>query len=555
FQSNLRLAHKIIEYSLDGIILLNADGIIEYVNPTFTNVTGYSADEAIGKTPNLLKSGRHDQEYYTQMWQTLSETGYWQGEIWNRRKNGSIYPEWLTITAIRDDEGQIQQYAGIFADISDRKEKEKAIRKMAFFDDLTGLPNRRLFRDRLMVALARAKRHNEYLAIMFLDLDHFKKINDTLGHVVGDTLLVEASQRIKECLREEDTVARLGGDEFILLFPDIENIDEVIKIAERVNHSFNQPYTIDGHELYVTSSIGISISPDDGNDADTLIKNADAAMYRSKDEGRNKFNLFSPIFTAHGKRHLQVENALRQALKNDELTMVFQPKVKAWNGEITGVEALARWENKELGFISPVEFIPLAENIGLISKIGVWALRSACKIMKEWREAGHPLISVAVNISAIQAVESTFPQSVAAILSEFEIPAKYLEIEITESTFLKDFDIVRNNLEALKGLGASISMDDFGTGFSSLSYLNRIPLDYLKIDRSFVSKMFMEEESLELVATIISMAKNLGLKTIAEGVETQEQADLLNDKGCHLLQGYLYSKPISAKEIAKKYWK
>ena len=555
FQSNLRLAHKIIEHSLDGVMLVNAAGIIEYVNPTFSKVTGFSAEEALGCKPSILKSGRHSGEFYAQMWDSLKETGHWQGEIWNRRKNGEVYPEWLTITAIRDDNENVQQYAGIFCDITEQKERDSAIRKMAFYDDLTGLPNRRLFRDRLKVALARARRHKEPLAVMFLDLDQFKKINDTLGHLVGDTMLIESAERIRECLREEDTVARLGGDEFVMLFHDVDNVDEIVHVAERMKNAFNKPFTIDGQQFYVTCSMGISLFPEDGEDADTLLKNADAAMYRSKEEGRNTYNLFSPVFTANGIRHLEMENALRQALHNGELRLALQPKISAKTGELLSLEALARWESPTLGSVSPVEFIPLAENVGLIGDLGVWAMNSACEILADWRKQGHPEVSIAVNVSPLQMSETSFPQAVAAVLKRHDVPARLLEIELTESSFLKEFDKVRSNLDELKALGTTLSIDDFGTGFSSLSYLTSLPLDYLKIDRSFVGKIFEENQSKELVSTILAMAKNLGLGAIAEGVETDEQATFLRDTGCNFLQGFLYSEAVSPEEIVKKYWR
>ncbi|NVK17987.1 MAG: EAL domain-containing protein [Methylocystaceae bacterium] len=545
-QNSLHLAHKIIEASLDGIIIVNAAGVIEYVNPTFTEVTGYSTKEAIGQTPALLKSGRHDEQYYVDMWNQLFKDGYWQGEIWNRRKNGELYPEWLTITAIKNDHGEIYQYAGIFCDISERKSQENEIRRLAYFDELTKLPNRRLFGDRLNMGVARAKRHGERLAVMFVDLDHFKKINDTLGHNTGDAILVEAATRLINCTRDEDTVARLGGDEFILMFPDVISVEEVTKVADRIVEAFSNPFVVDGKNLFVTSSLGISLFPDDGTDSESLIKNADAAMYRSKDTGRSTFNLFNPSFNELGMRQLMIEGALRGAIDKGELELYFQPQATALNGELIAAEALLRWHNKEVGKIGPAEFIPIAEEIGMISRIGEWVLNQACKQLKAWQNKGYDPITIAVNISPEQVTDHNFPILVQDILEKHEINGHYLEIEITEGSFIHEPDQVRNNLFALKNLGVRIAIDDFGTGYSNLGYLRKLPIDHLKIDQSFIHELFSEQGNRMLVSTIINMSQSLGMQSIAEGVETKPQADYLNQEGCNLLQGYLLAKPEPA---------
>ncbi|MDV7338613.1 EAL domain-containing protein [Terasakiella sp. A23] len=552
-QNSLHLAHKIIEASLDGIIIVNQQGKIEYVNPTFTEVTGYSADEAIGKTPTLLKSGRHGDDYYSDMWSKLSEDGYWQGEIWNRRKNGELYPEWLTITAIKNDQGEIYQYAGIFCDISERKSQENEIRRLAYFDELTKLPNRRLFGDRLQMAIARAKRHDERLAVMFVDLDHFKKINDTLGHNTGDALLVEAAERLVHCTRGEDTVARLGGDEFILMFPDIASIEEVTKVADRIVESFSQPFVIDDKKLFVTSSLGLSIFPDDGEKAEILIKNADAAMYRSKDEGRSTFNLFNPSFTELGMRQLTVESALRGAIKNNEFQLYFQPQAKAQDGTLIAAEALLRWHNDEIGEIGPAEFIPIAEEIGMNIQIGEWVLDQACAQLKEWQMQNHPPIIIAINISPEQITDTSFPKLVEETLKKYDISGACLEIEITEGSFINQPELVRTNLYALKNIGVRIAIDDFGTGYSNLAYLRKLPIDHLKIDQSFIHEMFQEKGNRQLVSTIINMSQSLGMQSVAEGVETKKQAEFLNEGGCSILQGYLLSKPEPAESFARHF--
>ncbi|WP_419796882.1 MAG: EAL domain-containing protein [Terasakiella sp.] len=545
-QNSLHLAHKIIEASLDGIIIVNSQGKIDYVNPTFTHVTGYSSDEAVGQTPALLKSGRHEENYYTEMWQQLQIDGYWQGEIWNRRKNGEVYPEWLTITAIRNDAGDIYQYAGIFCDISERKNQENQIRRLAYFDELTKLPNRRLFSDRLNMAVARSKRHHERLAIMFVDLDHFKKINDTLGHNTGDALLVEAAERLKHCTRDEDTVARMGGDEFILLFPDIESVDEVTKVAQRIVEAFSDPFIVDQQNLFVTASLGISVFPDDGEDTETIIKNADVAMYRSKDAGRSTFNLFNASFTDQSLRQLEIETALRGAIAHDEFELYFQPQAAAGDGTIVAAEALLRWHNEKIGEIGPAEFIPIAEEIGIISKIGEWVLTKACCQIREWQDKGYPALTVAVNIAPEQIKDNTFPLFVENILEQFELSGRCLEIEITEGSFIDDPEQVKTNLFALKEIGVRIAIDDFGTGYSNLGYLRNLPIDHLKIDQSFIRGMFQEEGNRQLISTMIAMSENLGMHSIAEGVEDQVQADFLSQGGCSLLQGYLLSRPEPA---------
>ncbi|WP_165602591.1 EAL domain-containing protein [Candidatus Terasakiella magnetica] len=552
-QNNLHLAHKIIEASLDGVIIANSEGKIAYVNPTFTHVTGYSAEEAIGQTPALLKSGRHDEDYYQKMWEQLQNEGYWQGEIWNRRKNGELYPEWLTITAIKNDAGEIFQYAGIFCDITERKNQEKQIRRLAYFDELTKLPNRRLFSDRLNMAVERAKRHDDRLAIMFVDLDHFKKINDTLGHSIGDALLEEAAERLKHCTRGEDTVARMGGDEFILLFPEIEAVEEVTKVAQRVIEAFSQPFHLMGHKLFVTASLGISVFPDDGGDVETIIKNADAAMYRSKAQGRSTFNLFNPSFTEQGMRQLQIETALRGAIDKDEFEVYYQPQAKAQNGVVIAAEALLRWHNDEIGKIGPAEFIPIAEEIGIISQIGEWVLKQVCQQIKAWQNKGHPPITVAVNIAPEQITNAEFPKLVQDLLEEYDISGNQLEIEITEGSFIDSPDKVKTNLYALKQIGARIAIDDFGTGYSNLSYLRKLPIDHLKIDQSFIRGMFSEDGNRQLIKTILSMSDNLGMQSIAEGVESQPQADFLHEGGCSIIQGYLLARPEPADDFEKHF--
>jgi diguanylate cyclase (GGDEF)-like protein/PAS domain S-box-containing protein len=552
-RKDLHLARKVIEASLDGIIICNPQGIIEFVNPAFSQLTGYSFDEVIGKNPRLLKSGRHDETFYHKLWNALAADGVWQGEVWNRRKTGEIYPEWLTINVIRDEDGRITQYAAVFSDITERKRTEERIKNLAYFDVLTGLPNRRLFTDRLQVAVANAHRHDMQLAIMFLDLDLFKRINDSLGHGIGDRVLVEMANRLGHCVREGDTVARLGGDEFVVLLPEIDHVEDAAKLAERIITQVKQPFQVEDHELYVTTSVGIAVYPDDGTTAETLIKNADTAMYRAKDLGRNAFQLYTPAMNARSFERLAMESALRHALTRGEFTLVYQGKVDMVSGRLSGVEALARWRHPDLGMVSPVDFIPLAENMGLISEIGAWALKAACRQCKSWHDLGLPPVRIAVNVSTLQFREGDIPALVTEALAESGLDPRFLELEITESVLMQRVDEVSQVLRELRTMGVHISIDDFGTGYSSLSYLKRIPIDALKIDRSFVNDIDLGEgeggEGAEIVSTIIGLAHNLKLRAIAEGVETAEQAEFLRARGCDEIQGYLVSRPVSGEDL------
>ncbi|MCR6630829.1 MAG: EAL domain-containing protein [Magnetospirillum sp.] len=553
-RKDLYLARKVIEASLDGIMICTPQGLIEFVNPAFSQLTGYSFEEVFGKNPNILKSGRHDEEFYKRMWATLGHEGVWQGEVWNRRKTGEIYPEWLTINVIRDDEGQISQYAAVFSDITERKKAEERIKNLAYFDVLTGLPNRRLFTDRLHMAIANAHRHDQRLAIMFLDLDLFKRINDTLGHGVGDLVLVESSKRLGQCVREGDTVARLGGDEFVILLPELDHIEDAAKLAERVISQVKAPFVIDEHELYVTTSVGIAVYPDDGQTVEQLIKNADTAMYRAKDLGRNSYQLYTSAMNARSFERLAMESSLRHALSRNEFTLVYQGKVDLVSGRLSGVEALVRWRHPDMGMVSPAEFIPLAENMGLIGDIGAWVLKAACRQCKSWHDLGLPPVRIAVNVSALQFREGDVPAIVEEALLESGLPPHYLELELTESVLMQRVEEVAQVLRELRQMGVHISIDDFGTGYSSLSYLKRMPIDALKIDRSFVHDLLDEGkvadgEGAEIVSTIINLAHNLRLRAVAEGVETQEQAEFLRARGCDEIQGFLVSRPVSGEDL------
>lgn len=553
-RQNLRLAQKVIEASLDGVVIVDREGRIEFVNPAFTRVTGYEAEEVIGETPAKLRSGRHGPAFYREMWQSLKERGFWQGEIWNRRKNGEIYPEWLTITAITDEEGETLQYAGIFSDITERKQQEESIRRLAYFDELTGLPNRRLFNDRLSMAIARAKRHDGRLAVVFLDLDMFKRINDSLGHSVGDAILAETAQRLRAAVTEEDTVARLGGDEFILLLNDIDHPEAAGHIAHQLVETLNRPFfTEEGNELFVTASMGVSVYPEDGATVEDLVRNADTAMYRSKDLGRNNFSLYTATMNQQNIERLAMESHLRHGLERGEFHLVYQPKIDAVTGTLSGVETLLRWRHPDIGYIPPTDFIPLAEETGMIAEIGEWVMRTACAQNRQWQDMGLAPLRIAVNVSPREFHAADLPARIRQTLADTELGGTYLEIEITEGLLMERIDRVAQILTEIRQLGVRIAIDDFGTGFSSLNYLKRMPIDALKIDRSFVNDIFTQEGDAEIVATIIAMAGNMGLTCIAEGVETEKQMNFLRQRGCDELQGYFFAAPMAAEQFEHRY--
>ncbi|WP_260292667.1 EAL domain-containing protein [Sedimenticola hydrogenitrophicus] len=548
-QENLHLAQQVIRASRDGIMVTDARGFIQSVNPAFTRITGYSAEESIGNTPALLKSGRHDAAFYQQMWSAVHSDGYWAGEVWNRRKNGEIYPEWLSINVIRNHEGEITKLAAILSDITDRKKSEEQIKNLAFYDVLTGLPNRRLFNDRLTVAIANAHRHDHLLGIVFIDLDLFKRINDTLGHGAGDQLLVEVARRIQREMREGDTAARMGGDEFTLLLQEIEDADAAVAMVHRIIGAIAKPITLANNTLYITASIGISIYPHDGNNSETLIRNADTAMYRAKDDGRNSYQLYTATMNATSLEHLAMESNLRKAIKEREFTLHYQAKVLAESGRITGVEALIRWQHAELGYIAPALFIPLAENIGLIPELGDWVLETAINQCRDWIGKGLGEFRIAVNVSARQLIQPEFSERLIGMLQQARVEPRYLELELTESAVMERPHEVIPMLTALKSHGIHISIDDFGTGYSNFGYLKRLPIDKLKIDLSFIRDVPTNRDDAELVAAMIAMAHKLRLSVIAEGVENRQQIDFLKQHHCDELQGYFITRPLPAKSI------
>ncbi len=549
-EESARLWARVLEDSAEGIVITDTDRRILTVNKAFTALTGYAPEEVIGSDPKVLSSGRHEPAFYHVMWRTIRESGRWQGEIWNRRKSGEVYLEWLSITAVRNDAGQITHYVGIFTDITERKESADRIEFLANHDFLTGLPNRSLMNDLARQAVATTRRKGSNLALLFLDLDRFKTINDSLGHPAGDVLLQRVASRLTDCVREGDTVARLGGDEFLIMLPELARSQDAALVAEKIVQAMHKPIYVQEHELAITASIGISICPHDGFDVPTLVKNADAAMYHAKERGRNNFQFFTPDMNARAFEALSVEMSLRGALERNEFTLHYQPQIQILTGRIIGAEALIRWNHRDLGFVSPGKFIPVAEEHGLIVPIGDWVLRTACAQVRQWLDEGLPAVPVAVNVSAVQFRQPGLATRVAEILEQTGLAPEYLELELTESIIMREAEQSIEVLLELHDMGISLSIDDFGTGYSSLSYLRRFPIHKLKIDQSFVRDINTNPDAAAIATAIIGMGKSLKLRVIAEGVETAEQQKFLESLQCDELQGFHIGRPTEAEKFS-----
>ncbi len=543
--AELLLAGKLFEQSSECFVVSDSDRRIVKVNRAFTALSGYSEEEALGQHSQFLASGRHDLVFFETLWKTVAADGRWEGEIWNRRKDGSDYPVWLSMSRVVDEAGQTTNFASSFSDITQRKLAEDSIFRLAHFDTLTGLPNRALLDARARLALKAASQSQAPLALMFIDLDHFKKVNDSLGHDVGDSLLVAVVERFRVGLRKQDTLCRRSGDEFMLLLPGADAA-AAAQLAHRLLQLSEQPYQIGPHELTVTPSIGIAQFPGDGHDLESLILCADAAMVRTKQCGRNTFRFFTADIQAQSARVLLLENALRRALERGQMQLHYQPQKSLQGGAIIGAEALLRWQHPELGWVSPAEFIPIAESSGLIISIGAWVLRTALQQMKAWTAAGMNPIRVSVNLSTVQFRQHNLPELLDRMLEEASVSPARLELELTESLAAEDPDAAVAMMNRLRAVGVRMSIDDFGTGYSSLSYLKRFKVYKLKIDQSFVRGIPNDTDDQAIVSAIISMARSLGLRTIAEGVETVEQMDYLRQAGCDEMQGYLLSRPLPA---------
>ncbi len=546
-EEQLRKLSRVVEQSPISVVITNTEGVIDYVNPMFSTISGYDPQEVVGQNPRIFQSGQTPERVYRTLWRRISRGRSWHGELCNRKKNSQLYWERVYISAITDGD-QITHFLALKEDISERKEYEQRLYQQANFDSLTGLPNRALAYDRLDQGIAQARRDDGRLALLFIDIDHFKHVNDSLGHAAGDELLKQVSERIKNCLRESDTLARLGGDEFTIILPRIENPMDAEVVAEKVLESCILSMSVAGTELFVSLSIGITCFPDDGSGAIELMKNADSAMYLAKSRGRNNFCFFTPAMNEEAQIRLVMETELRFALERREFSLHYQPLVDA-SGQVQGAEALLRWNNAKLGAVSPVQFIPLAEDIGLINEIGSWVLRRACQEAYEWIEHRIMPDFVAVNISGRQLYNDGFESLVRQVLDETGLPPHCLELEITEGILLDKHQTNLEALQSLSRLGVRLSIDDFGTGYSSLSYLQRYPFDTLKIDRAFIQDLESNAESAALVRAIISMAQSLGLKIVGEGVEQSAQLDILRALGCDLIQGYHYSPPLTDQDF------
>ncbi|MBS1159980.1 MAG: hypothetical protein H6R15_2399 [Proteobacteria bacterium] len=548
-EEQLRLYAQVFTCAAEGMTITDAESRIVAVNPAFCEITGYSSEEVVGLTPAILNSGRQGPEYYRQMWSELLKRGQWHGEIWNRRKDGGVYPEWLSVSAVRDAAGMTRNYIGIFTDISERLESEAQIQHLAHHDALTGLANRVLLDDRISQAIAKSRRSEQQAAVIFIDLDRFKNINDTLGHEVGDHLLVQAAERCLSVLRETDTLCRQGGDEFVVVLPEIEHLQYAMHVTRKLLAVLARPYVLAGHTLTVTGSAGIALWPDDGQTVSELLRKADAAMYWAKEEGRNTARFYSAGINNTSLGELLLENDLRGALERHEIMMYYQPKVDAKSTRLIGAEALMRWLSREHGMVTPSRFIPLAEESGLIGALGAWALDEVCRQQRAWLDAGLAVVPVAVNLSAHQFAQQDVPQLIADLLARYQLPPELLALELTESLLMRNAGSAAKVLHALRGMRIDVAIDDFGTGYSSLSYLNQFPVQSLKIDRSFVCEISEQGTTVKLVPAMIAMAHELDLSVIAEGVETEAQRVYLLKHGCDQFQGYLFGRPEPAEKM------
>ena len=548
-EEETRKLSRALQQTADAILITDKFGLIEYVNPAFEKTTGYSRKEALGQTPGLLRSNKHDSEYYQALWSTIKSGHVFTDVITNRKKDGTFFHEEKTITPLKDDDGNITHYIATGRDITERIHTHERLQYLAHHDTVTDLPNRSGFSERLQVEASHALRSSKKVAILFTDLDRFKIINDTLGHDVGDLVLKTAAERFVNSLRASDTVARLGGDEFAIILAEISNTDEVAMVANKILQEISKPMYIDERELFVSASIGISIFPDDSPDTSTLIKHSDVAMYRAKKQGRNNYQFFSEEMSTKAAKRLSMETSLRHALERGEFRLYYQPQLEIISGEIISVEALLRWMHPEHGLTPPDEFIPLLEETGLIVPVGEWVVQTACTQLKAWGNAGHE-IRMAVNVSSRQFNDAALEKRIHSIIQSTGIDPTHLELELTESLLMRNPGQTELTLKHFSDMGIGLSIDDFGIGYSSLSYLRRFPLDTLKIDRSFVRDITTDPDDAAIITTIIAMAKTLKLSVIAEGVETQEQLKFLQQFQCNAYQGFLFSKPLPAEQIS-----
>ena len=550
-QESLRLFQKVYEGSEEGIMVTDTNKAILLVNNSFTRVTGYTIDELRGKTPKFIASGKHDALFYSGMWESINVFGYWRGEIWNRRKNGEIFPEWLGISAVKDQSGKTTHYVGIFTDISDKKNAEQQIEYLSSHDALTGLPNLMLFKDRIGNAIALATRSNSKVALINLDLDNFKLLNESFGHTAGDELLSSAAALLKSCLRETDSICRRGGDEFIITLTNMADTEAITTVVDNILKKVSSPSHLSDRIVSLSCSIGIAVYPDDGNNFDALMKQAGKAMLKAKEDGRNTYRYFTEQLNTDSLEYLRIAHALREAIAHNQFELYYQPQIEIITGRVIGAEALIRWNHPSEGQIQPGRFISIAEQTGLIVEVGEWVLHEACRQAMAWQKAGLPAITMAVNVSAVQFRRGDIEKLIQKELERSGLPPQHLELELTESVLLHNMDHMQSTLAKLKGLGIKLAIDDFGTGYSSLAYLKKFNIDRLKIDQSFVRDITTDPNDAAIIRAIVQMAHTLNLRAIAEGVEDEEMLKHLRDCLCDEVQGYHLARPMPAEKFAE----
>ncbi|SDD78576.1 putative bifunctional diguanylate cyclase/phosphodiesterase [Aquimonas voraii] len=546
-----RLAAAVLESAQQAVMITDLAGRILRVNPAFERITGYDADEAIGQTPRLLASGQQGQPFYERLWAALHEAGHWQGELVNRRRDGTLYTQQMTVSTVRDPQGRPSHYVAMFLDVSEAKSAAQQIQHLAHHDALTGLPNRLLLRDRLQQALAQSRRHGQCVAVLFIDLDHFKHVNDAHGHHVGDQLLQQAARRIGLALRGSDTVSRQGGDEFIALLPDLKDPQEATPVCRALLRALSTPFEIEGHSLHLSASIGVASSPTDSEDIDTLLRCADMAMYEAKNAGRNRAQFFRSELEERARRQARLEAELRTALRERQLFVELQPQIDLASHNITCIEALVRWQHPERGPVGPLEFIPFAEESHLIVAVGIEVIRLACEARAALREDLDDSVPIAINVSALQLADPGFLDHFNSEVDRHALSGHQIELEITERALVADIDTTRELLQQLRVLGVKVAIDDFGTGYSNLALLHRLPLSRLKIDRSFITDIDSRRSAQEICRAVCALASSLELKVVAEGVESSPQLELIQGLGCDAGQGYVFARPMRLPELRR----